>query len=257
MLLLFASTAWAAWAPMPGPPLLATPIADPRASRLQATWRSDGEIDAALGHVVPLVQYSGPVRVQAGLLFGTWLRFEPSGPGTFDLNTFDGSFGVPVDLEIDELSLRVAWRHTSAHVADGLDRPSITFSREELLALARYDLGLVSVYGGGSWMWKSAPELPRLGAQAGLEGQGQWWFAALDLQLRAEDDWAPGISAFAGARIQRARGPVLRLGPCASWGADRRGQFPEGRDEHLGLRLDLDLLPRGRVKALGAEPRAK
>ncbi len=256
MNLLLLSVAHAAWAPMPGSPLFASPVADPRASRMHVTWRPDGQIDAALGQVVPLVQYSGPARVQAGLLFGTWLRFEQAGPGTFNLNTFDGSFGVPVDVELEHLAIRVAWRHTSAHIADGLDRPTITWSREEALVQARTELGPVQLYGGASWLLRSTPELPRLGLQLGLESEGPWWFASADLQLRTEDEGSPGAAAFAGLRVQRNRGPVLRLGPCAAWGPDRRGQYPNTDDPYVGLRLDLDLLPRTRVKT-GAAPSAK
>jgi hypothetical protein len=249
--LLLLSVAHAGWSPMPGAPLLASPTADPRATRLHVSWRPDGNVDAALGQTVPLVQYSGPVKVQAGLLFGTWLRFQQGGPGTFDLHTFDGSFGVPVDVELEHLVVRLAWRHTSAHIADGLDRPSITWSREEAQLLTRTQVGPLELYAGASWMWRTTPELPRLGTQLGLESQGTWWFASADLQLRAEDGWSPGLAAFAGLRVQGGRGPVLRLGPCAALGPDRRGQLHRSDDPYVGVRLDLDLLPRGRAKTQG------
>ena len=244
LLALLGAAIGAEW--LPSEPLFARPLADPREPSSSLTVNSDARIRAALASELGLVQVGRRLRAQVGISAGTWMDFRAEEGLTFAFDSFDGRFGIPVDLAWPGGRLRVGWRHTSAHLADGQRTaqnhpPHITWSREEAYALGSGAVGPITAYLGGSWLIRTLPDLPRAGVQAGFVARvGRRYYGAVDLQLRGEDDWQPGVSGRAGVWLGPGASPPLRVGLAAYEGPDRRGQFLGLDETWVGLQVGIE-----------------
>lgn len=232
---------------LPSAPLDAPSLADPRALRPAVTVRSNQtRLDASLGTQHPLVQLGDEVRVQLHLAGGAWMSFLRTDVASFALLTFDGRFGVPIQVAWGPWVAEGAWVHTSAHLADGLrmtgtPRAPITWSREELTLDLTRRLGPHRVEVGGSMLARTTPDLGRPGVHAGGDASWRLLFVAADVGARAETDWDLSISALAGLRHVTDRGPAAHLALAVYDGPDRRGQYQGESDRYLGLSFGLDV----------------
>ena len=222
---------------LPEPSLLAPSLADPRAPISQVTTRfGDDRLDATLGIDAPLVQVHA---VQLHLVAAGWMSFRQDGPLTYALLTFDGTFGVPVQVEYERWRFEGGWQHQSAHLADGTRMTGerhipISYSREVLWTRVAAELGPVTPWLGGSFLARSTPALSPWAVQAVAQAQWRFLFASVDLQLRAED---PDLAVGAWLGVQHDQ--RVNFGLYGYRGPDRRGQFLGEDDTWVGLRLAL------------------
>ena len=224
---------------LPPEPLLMPSLADPRAPVSHVSTRfGDERLDAGLGTAVPIVQYKD---VQVHLVGGAWMSFRNDGPLTYALLSFDGTFGVPVQVAYESWRFEAGWRHISAHLADGTRmngpelRIPIAYSREVIWTRAAYPLGPVQPWLGVSYLGRSTPALKPWALQAGARAEWRFLFAEVDLQIAAED---PDVAVGVVLGVQRER--RVHLGLRAYRGPDRRGQFLGEDDAWVGLALLLD-----------------
>ena len=210
----------------------------------------DAEFDvqaaAAIGGTIPLLRLSsGP---HGGIILsgqaGVFARFRIEYPSRDDLGQ-DWIVAGAFEMQHDNLSGRVRISHRSSHLGDefvqvtGAER--IEFGGEALDALAAYTLpGVIRVYGGGSWIFRSYTEeqvLPlvrigrrdRLLVQLGADGDWHPWgpvgiTAGIDWQAAERTKWRNAL-ALAGGVTVNANGRSLGL--VARWfdGASSLGEF--------------------------------
>ncbi len=244
--------------PLPGQGIWPHPVADTRAPLSQVVMRGElsddvdavfGEmIDATIGGELRAVEVrEGDFTFQTGLVGGAYMGFRQGGELSFALRTFDGRFGLPIDLSWRWLRARLLWAHASAHTADGsriTEGPEPTvdrWSRETLTLLAGPKWQACRVYGGGELVYHDVETYPLWGAQVGGEAaldRALSPYAAVDLKLHQGSDWRPGVAfQIGGWWVHQQR---VRLGFIGYFGPDDTGRY-EGREErYLGLVLGLD-----------------
>ncbi len=240
-----------AFSVLPASSLWSDVLADSRSPRSSLTFRvmGDAGIDATLALPVPIVGFeAGPWRAQAGLTAALFLGFQPSGPVTFDFQTFDGWFALPIDVSSGAWSGRLEWAHVSAHYGDGIrddaSRPSNldAYSREYVRLWGARELGPARVYGSVRALLHSLPVGAPLGASVGAEVEGTWRFApyaAADLQIAQEDGWAPALGGQVGARWVSGT-HRMRLGVAGRTGPEDTGKLRPGDERWLGVTLGYD-----------------
>jgi len=206
-------------------------------------------IDTGLGADFPLVGWHhGAWKAQLGLEAGVFMNFDAGGTLTFDLETFDGLFGLPVDVASGPWSARLEIAHISAHYGDGVrkdgEKPTNTdaYSREFVTVLGARTLGPARLYLGGHVVTHATPVATPWMLQVGGEIAAPWRyapFAAVDLQLAQEHDWAPAFAAEAGLYAWSGR-RRLRLGVATHTGPDDTGKY-DGLDEtYVGVLVGFD-----------------
>ena len=239
---------------LPASYLWSDALADSRSPRSSLTWRALGDagIDATLALPVPILGFeAGRIRAQVGLTAALFLGFQPSGPLTFDFQTFDGWFALPLDVSSGAWSGRLEWAHVSAHYGDGVRddgaRPSNldAYSREYVRLWGARALGPVRVYGSARVLLHSLPTAPPIGASVGAEVEGSWRFApyaAADLQIAQEDGWAPALGGQVGGRWVSGT-HRMRLGLAGRTGPEDTGKLRPGDERWLGVTLGYDRVP--------------
>ncbi|MCP4806148.1 MAG: hypothetical protein GY913_05120 [Proteobacteria bacterium] len=231
---------------LPAAPLDPPSLADPRALRPSASLRfASDRLDASLGTAQPLVQLGDTVQVQVQLAGGGWMSFQQTGDATFALTTFDGRFGLPVQIGWDLWVAEAGWIHTSAHLADGTrmsgeHRTPITWSREELYADLSRRVGPARIEAGASALARTTPDLGRGGLHFGGDAAWRFLFVAANLSLRAEYDWDPGVQGLLGVRHVTEQGTAGHLALQLYDGPDRRGQYQGEDDRFVGLTFGFD-----------------
>ncbi len=250
---------------LPAESVWTLPVADTRAPLSTVLLRSNGEglaIDAALAADFPVLSLqTGGWELQAGLLAGAFMQFGAGGELTFDLQTFDGQFGLPVDARSGPWSARVQWVHVSAHYGDGIRKSGAApenlnaYSREYVSLLGSRDLVIPRVvsaraYLGAHALIHSLPEAPPLAVQVGGEVFGPWQIApylAVDLHLAQEHTWAPAMSGQLG--LAASAGPRrFRLGLAARTGPDDTGKTAGTPERWIGVLFGFDHT--GRVRTV-------
>ena len=218
----------------PAEPLLEPSLADPRAPASQvSTHLGQDHLDATLGLDVPIAQVED---VQVHLVAGGWMSFRQDGPLTYALLTFDGTFGVPVQVAWEGWRFEAGWRHVSAHLADGTRmngpelRIPITWSREVLWTRAARPVGPVTPWVGASYLARTTPVVQRWGAEVGARAEWRVLFAEVEV------GWEEGLGVGAFAGVHRR--PV-HFGLVAYRGPDRRGQYLGEEAAWIGLKLAL------------------
>ena len=79
-------------------------------------------IEAAMADGLALVGCEiGEAELSLSLATGVYMGFLPAAEWTFHLVTFDGLFGLPLDVRWRDLELRLSLMHHSGHFADGID----------------------------------------------------------------------------------------------------------------------------------------
>ena len=239
-----------AW--LPAASLFALPVADTRAPLSHVTLRG-GErfaIDATLGADFPVVRATvGTVELDAGVEAAVAMGFDPGDNLRFDMETVDGTFGFPFGLRSGPWSARLELAHTSAHFADGVwndgAAPEETegYSREWARLLGARRLGPARLYVGARALIHDQRDLPPWAVQVGGEIEAPWTlspFAAVDLQLADENDWAPELAAQLGVRAHVVRGQRLRVAAIGRVGPEDTGKLQGKREAWVGLTFGLD-----------------
>ena len=188
---------------------------------------------------------------QLGVAAAAFMGFRASGELTFDLRTFDGYFGFPVDVSWDIWAARFQWAHVSAHTADGIRKdgapdPSVVdgaWSREYWQLQGGPQLEWWRAYYGVMRVTHSVHDSPQTIQQFGGEieaPQSISPYVAGDLRLQPFDSaWSPTYAGEVGLRFE-ASGHRLRVGVTGYTGLEDTGKF-EGLEEHyVGLTLGMD-----------------
>jgi hypothetical protein len=214
----------------------------------------DGGIDATLALPVPLVEVdAGAWRAQVGLSAALFLGFQPDGDLTFDFETFDGWFSLPIDVANGPWSARLEWSHLSAHYGDGVRDDSVRpgnfdpYSREYARLWGARTIGPARVYASGWALLHTLPEAAPFGVSAGAEIAGPWTlapYAALDVESAQESAWEPAVAGQIGARLV-AKTHRLRLGVAGRTGPEDTGKLKPGEERWLGVVLSYDRVERG------------
>ncbi len=235
---------------LPAAALHPTLVADPREPRSTVTV-ARAAVLASLADELPVVGgEAGPGAAWSlGVLAGVFMGFDPGGELTFNLLTFDGAFGLPLDLRAGPWNARLAWVHESAHLADGYrvsgGRPPEdalgTWSREALRLQVAREFGGFLPYLGAQGVTHAVDRGAGVGGQAGLVWAGpRHLFAALDVRAESDTAWRPALSAEAGLAWRGEGSRVLRLGVAAYAGPQPAGRLRDEELRYVGLRLGVD-----------------
>ena len=237
---------------MPSEALFAPPVADTRSGLSRILLRRADEsvrIDAGIAADFPFVEWRWQdLRLQTGLDAAVFMDFDAGGAATFDLETFDGLFTLPLTVVEGRWSGRLAVTHLSAHYGDGVRKDGAVptnrdaYSREFVQLQGAGTAGPVRAYAGGIAIFHSAYPTSPWGFQVGAEGEGPWAlapYAAVDLQARAEHDWVPAFAAQIGARAHVGR-RRLRIGLVVHTGPDDTGKYAEQMERYVGAIFGFD-----------------
>lgn len=257
-----AAAAPTTWTGLPAEGLWWHGMADPRAPLSHLTVRTAREsslvgpgpygpaVDVGLaGELRLLGLETRELRAVVGLEGATWLGFQSSPGLVFDLLTFDGRFGLPVDLAWGPWSLRLHPSHTSAHTADGIPRLDAaevvgdgSFSREDLELLGGRELGPLRLRAGGRLVLHAVHETGRWGGQLGgdlLPAGALAPYLGLDARFGPDLDGELLLSGQIGLAWSGEAGR-LRLALSAHDGPQLAGKLQTLEDRWLGLLLGLD-----------------
>jgi hypothetical protein len=233
--------------------------ADPRWPHFAASFlRINGapELHSAaavsFGEVIPLLATDAPWggRWQIGILGAAFALFD-TGSESEDLINTDYFVGVPIEWRQGRWSAQARYLHQSSHLGDefllrgtGVQRVNLSFEQADLRL--SYDLDeSFRLYGGGGRILRSEPHLHPWLFQAGGEYSSPDAYlhgllrpiAAVDLQAREFQDWAPDVSARAGFEIDTpvTVGHKVQLLVEYYNGKSPHGQFLNESIEYYGL----------------------
>ena len=236
-------------------------IASTRAPISRIVLRGSG-IEATMADGLALI--GGPVgetEVSLSLTTGVFMGFLPGAEWTFHLVTFDGLFGLPVDVRWRNLEGRLALVHHSGHFADGIDKlDSIpedggAYSREWLSLsggahlLVFEDGGELYPYAEVRYVYHIVDADPTIGVSAGMNmdfGRPVGPYFGMHLSGTAEQDWWPTLAGEVGISVAGAR--ALRVGLAGYIGEDDAGKFAGQAERYLGLSVSFaPLIPTDRL----------
>jgi hypothetical protein len=222
--------------------LFEPPLAHPRSPELSLEVILNGPSDRVTGVIgarIPFFNlHVGDLHLQLGFDAGAWtdLRMVSNVFG-FPLTAVDYLFGIPLMAAYGPWSFVLELSHISAHLGDGVlePRPAIKYSREFLRGLAAWSTTVawlaLRVYGGGQFVVHTFPEVPRWGAELGVEARAEISqtvepYVALT-GMYHQDTNSFDVGSQVGVYLARktARAFTLRLAFSGYWGSDRRGQF--------------------------------
>ena len=263
---LAAPTEELSWDWLAGEPLYRLPVADTRSPLSNVTLRKDyangvGElldfgkaIDATIAGEIRFGELSvAGWQIQPLISAATFLGFRSEQELTFDLLTFDGYFGFPVDIRRDIWAARFQWAHVSAHTADGMRKaqpdppvPEGAWSREYWQLQGGPEFDWWRVYGGVMMVTHSIHDSGRWDLQVGGSVEGPWTvapYAAFDLKTQQTFDWAVTVNSQVGARFDGER-QRIRLGLSYYAGLEDTGKLESREERYLGLLMGLDTIGR-------------
>lgn len=219
-------------------------------SSVTLRWDERFAVDATLGADFPILALSTP---RGAFGFGVTaqgnLGFQPNEDLRFDLETFDGTFGFPVDARVGPWSARLELAHTSAHFADGVrtdgERPGPTegYSREWARLQVSGETGFARGYVGGGVLLHDTRNAPPLGVQVGGEIAPNWPVApylAVDVQMAAADAWAPACGAQVGVWAHPNRGSRARIALSGRYGPEDTGKLSGEHEAWVGILFGFD-----------------
>jgi hypothetical protein len=211
----------------------------------------DAEFDvqaaAAVGGTIPLLELG--IWESGGIILtgqvGVFARFRIEYPSRDDLGQ-DWIVGGGIEAAWAALSTRVRISHRSSHLGDEFvqvtDAERIEFGGESLDAMAAWEWpGIVRVYGGGSWIFRSYTDkqvlaLVRIGRRdrllLQLGADGEWSLrdgpvaivGGIDWQTAQRTKWRNAL-ALAGGVIVNANGRSIGLVARLFDGASSLGEF--------------------------------
>jgi hypothetical protein len=241
-----------AWVWLPATALFTLPLADTHSALSSVTlrWDEGFGVDATLAADFPvLALQAGAVEADVGIEAGVWMGFDPNEDLQFDLETVDGTFAVPFSVRSGPWSGRIEVAHTSAHFADGVRDngvlPASTegYSREWLSLVGSRAFGPARVYVGGKGLIHDQRGAAPFAAQAGAELVAPWVvapFAAVDVQMAGESDWAPALGAQLGVLAVPHAGERLRVALAGRTGPEDTGKLTGRQEAWIGVVFGFD-----------------
>jgi hypothetical protein len=226
-------------------------FASTRESVSRVVLRGAG-IDAAMADGLALVGGQvGEAEVSLSLSCGVYMGFLPGAEWTFHLVTFDGLFGLPVDVRWRNLEGRLALVHASGHFADGVDEldpipPDGGAWSREWLSLAGgahlFDLdgGELYPYAEIRYIYHIVDGQPTLGGAVGVNLDWRRPVGAyLGAHLSASGDpaWWPTLAGEVGGQLAGSR--ALRIGLAGYIGENDAGKFAGEAERYLGLSVSF------------------
>lgn len=238
-------------------------IASTRETTSRVILRSSG-IEAAMADGLSLFGGAvGEVEVSLSLATGVYMGFLPGAEWTFHLVTFDGQFGLPIDVRWRNLEARLSIVHQSGHFADGIDELEVPpedggADSREWIALSG-GVHLLPFAAGGElypyaeirYVHHIVDAEPTVGLAVGVNLD---WrrplgpYLGSHLSASAEGAWQPTVAAELGLQISGARD--LRIGLAAYAGANDAGKLAGTDEQYLGVSVSFaPLLPAAQVRA--------
>ena len=246
---------------MPDGLLWKPPLANPQEPRsflkIQSLEMDDLSVnDAGIGGTFPVLRVSKPETpdqgFQADVFAAVFSRFV-------DIRKFaavDYRFGVPFTYSHGPWSFKVAYEHTSCHLGDEFmaehNLESKDSTRNEVtFGIAYYPVETIRVYGVfGYWAQYStfvdgaSPQRYQCGVEWSQPGPTGVWgkpYAALDLELRGDEDFTPNVTAQVGWQWTGAHSrPGTRLALEYYDGRSPFGQFIDQHESWLALGVFVD-----------------
>ena len=215
------------WERFPAGMLFPDLLADPRSPRTHVTLADfsldDAEFLAGMAGFAANFGLFRRIPIE-GQSKGTWQISLAGGVNAlFDMDAssrdlMDANYqiGVPVTWRRGNLALRGRAYHISAHQGDDflmnedaiLKSPVLNMSFEAVEAMASWDRGPWTIYGGATKMVRSREDLLPYWLQAGVQGSAplkgnpRWrWVAGLDLHSWQETAWNLDIAAKGGMEL--------------------------------------------------------
>jgi len=212
-------------------------FADPREIRMALSFQEDSRVDAWIGNYFTLFGLSSDPENPSfymGLEGGGRFTMRRA-DNRFPLETADGTIGTYIESSYKEWSAQLRYTHISAHIADGISKAPIAYSRESMILKVGY-VPTEEVFGylGVGYLVNSVPNLPKAMAQLG--GHAFWMsskmrklspFAAWDLQWRQEASANPSFCIQLGMALNNPPNAYESFRFFYSYytGMDPRGQF--------------------------------
>ena len=232
-------------------------IASTRETTSRVVLRAAG-IEAAMADGLALAGGSlGEAEVSLSLATGVYMGFLPGAEWTFHLVTFDGQFGLPIDVRWRNLEGRLSLVHLSGHFADGIDELDVmpedggAYSREWIALSGGVHLlpfaagGELYPYAEVRYVHHIVDAEPSVGGAVGVNLD---WrrplgpYLGAHLSGAAEGAWRPTVAAEAGLQIAGARD--LRVGLAVYSGDNDAGKFSGSDEQYIGLSVSFaPLLP--------------
>jgi Protein of unknown function (DUF1207) len=241
---------------LPASELFAPLQADPRQPRFSVSYQhyrgNSTEFSAAsvaLGEYFGLAQgmFGQAGSSQIGIQAAVFALFNLDAPSS-DLINADYWIGLPISYRRGPWSYLIRLYHQSSHLGDefilgnpGVNRVNLSY--EELEGLASYEWEQWRVYGGGSYLVHSEPELAPKQLHAGAEffrprAAGRFNFvAAVDVRSSEELDWRTSRSYQAGFEFKSSSPRRIRLMLEYFRGHSPNGQFYREPLRYTGLGL--------------------
>ncbi len=205
------------------------------------TLHADNAIETSIAHEFPFI---GEGTWQLGFNTAVSLDFRDNHDLSFHLETFDGQFGFPLDIHIDNWENRISLNHLSAH---SVDRPSEgPFSREWISYQTAYRIGWFRPYLG--WKYNFHHGDSHIG---NYRFQSGWTmdartkriapYSGFDIRIEDETNWRPTYAFQMGCRLTGEKGGhALRVGGIYYSGTKDAGQVYNIPETYYGLTIGMD-----------------
>jgi len=217
----------------------------------------DARWDASLGARMGIFRRDNPPRMnmdawQIDLEGAAITRLNPQ--EKMDVEAVDYRFGLQWTGKRDNLAFKFGYFHISSHVGDEflIKNPAfqrINYVRESLIfgtslqatpeCRVYGEIGWAMFTSGGAepWQFQTGAEYSRLATRPTRGAP----FTALNLQMRQEVDFAPGVSILAGWQWKGPEtGRTMRIGLQFFNGPSNQYSFYEEYDQQLGLGVWYD-----------------
>ncbi len=241
---------------LPERELFAPLMADPRQPRFSLSYQRyqaparESSFDAA---AVALGEYFGLAEgffgdrgsSQVGIEAAVFALFNIDAESN-DLVNADYWIALPFSWRRGSWSYQFSLLHQSSHLGDefilgnpGIDRVNASYEAARFLVSREWERW--RLYGGGSYLLHSEPEIKKHALQGGVEYHwpNAWrrfgFVAALDVKSSEELNWKNSYSAMAGLEFRRAGARRMRLMLEYFNGHSPNGQFYRERLNYTGL----------------------
>ena len=171
-----------------------------------------------------------------------------------DLSNEDYLFGLTGAIRTSGVTTQLRVYHVSSHVGDeylianGGGREDVSFEAIDVL-VSHEPFEWMRVYAGGGVYLDPSPSYDPVTTEMGIELTSSRSFisgrltpiAAMDIQLRQQNDWTPDLAILSGVRFARPGDDVRRIEVVVRYynGRSPEGQFFRHKIESLGLGLRL------------------
>lgn len=236
---------------MPDDLLWTPPVASQREPhfRLRFTDNDDFKIDTAIGATFPLFRLTPDSGAREGIqldvVASVFTRFD----GDLKLTASDYLVALPLSWRRGPWEARAGYSHMSSHLGDEYIKDTgaetVSVSRGELLfGLARRFTNGLRVYGEGFYGAGTrgipAGEKDRWEAGAEWVRDHDGLFAALDVELRANEDYTPNTTAQLGWQWTKGAKRATRIALEYYDGRSPYGQFPDEDENWLAFEMAFD-----------------